>query len=199
MFYKRKFLVNEKPPENWIEGDFLKAGTSKEFVFRDVETGYKFKSFFEMYNYFNYDNNATTESYGTSAYHYDIGIPFAWTDGVSEIIERNEAYWILSLIGSYYLYVSETMVKADANGRLTFVANPNIQVADNCDNFLQISILKLSEDTAFFSIDVENWNKAGDDTEYKTIACQYIPYTDLKDDHIYLFGESGLLLHPQEH
>lgn len=195
MFYDRKFLVNGKPVEKLVSGDLVKADSSKKFTFEDVETGYKFNSFYEMYNYFNYDDFASTKSYGTSAYHCDFGTTFVWTDGVSEIIERNEAYWILSLIASYYPFVSETLAMAE-DGRINFVNNPLVKVGD-ANDFLLISILKLSDNSAFFSIDVENWKD--DDSEYKTLACQFIPNTDLKDDYVYFFGESGLIMHPQEH
>lgn len=165
-------------------------------VFKDEETENKYTSFYQMVQDFKYENYATTKSFGTSEYHRADGIAFVWTDGVHEIVQKNEAYWILSLINSYFIFCSPVIAKHKGNGQIEIEANP-LEVPDY--DMFQISIVKLSESTALFSIDVEMYDNDLGDFVYKTIGCQYIPYTDMVDDYIYLFAKDGVLMHPQEY
>lgn len=190
MKYEREFLMNGKKP-----GRFT-TPCATDVVFKDSETGNEYNSFYQMLLDFKYENYATTESFGTAEYHSADGIAFVWTDGVLEIVQRNEAYWILSLINSYLIFCSPVIARHKENGEIEIEANP-LEVPDY--DMFQISIVKLSDDTALFSIDVELYDDNEGAFVYKTIGCQYIPFTDMKDDYVYLFAKDGVLLHPQEY
>lgn len=192
MQYTRAFTMNGRSPSAFT------SPRTAGVVFKDTETGKEYGSFYEMLQDFNYEDYATTDSFGTVEYHRAGGISFVWTDGVKDIVDRNEVYWLLDLINSYFVFNSHVIVKYRGNGQIEFVANP-LNVPDYCDTILQISIVKLSEDTALFSLDVEMYDRDKGDFVYKTIGCQYIPYTDMKDDYVYLFAENGVILYPQEH
>ncbi len=191
MKYERKFTVNGKSVEDFCEGS-----VKQNLVFKDEETGKEYRSFYDMVRTQAELNAVGTESTGTTAYHRTAPYSrFFYTDGVAEFVETHKAYWLLDVIESYIAEVCNVLPRTKSNGEYEFCENEN-----GVDNFLVVSLIKLSDNSAVFSIEHEDGEGNYDENLYnKTVAFQYIPFTDIDVDHVEWFIESGVVLFSMEH
>lgn len=191
MQFNRKFLINGKDPNKYTEG------TTKEVVFTDVESGETFGSFFDMTKKFGcgWDNITQSGSFGTDSYHrYSPFSRYVYTDGVHNFCEEHKCWWLQDVITSYYPYVSNVLIQFKEDGRIDFVENERGK-----DDFLVISLIKTSDNSAVFTVEMEHWNEEKEDSENISIVTQYIPYTDIDVDQVAWYSESGVVLEPMEH
>lgn len=191
MSYERKFTVNGKSVE-----DFCNGSVKENLVFKDEETGKEFRSFFDMARTLTELDAVGTESTGTTTYHRVAPYSnFFYTDGVAEFVEKHECYWLLDVVESYIKDVCNILPRVKNNGEYEFYGNEK-----GVDNFLVLSLIKLPDNSAVFSIEYEDGEGDYDENLYnKTVAFQYIPFTDIDVDHIEWFIESGVVLFPMEH
>ena len=127
-----------------------------------------------------------TEVSSTESYHYSAGLPFVYTDGISELAEKHNCVWLLSVIHSYF-GLSKTYAKVDDRGNITWLENKNGK-----DEFLVCFLQKTSENSAVFTIDLDD----GDDC--KTVVYQKIPFTEIDIDSLKIYIENGVVLLPNE-
>ncbi len=190
MKYTRKFLINGKEPSS-----FNKGICDKDLVFTDVETGKEFNSFYDMARTLGgCDDTASSGSTGTESYHrYAPFSIYVYTDGVMNFCETHECWWLHDLINSYYPWCSNVIIPPNKD-KITYLENNMGK-----DDFLVISLIKTSENSAMFTIEMEDYKEDNPECYNKTIACQNVPFTDIDVDQVEWFSESGVVLEVMEH
>lgn len=189
MNYFRKFLINGKSPKGYVNGEV------GDVVFTDVETGKTYKSLYKMAEEFGYNSFADSRSIGTSSYHrYSCISMYVFTDGVYNFCETHECWWLHDFITSYMPYVSKIVIDFKDNGEFSYKENSR-----GIDDYLSIHLIKITDNSAMFTIDRFVLNETLQEEERVTICTQYIPFTDIDVDQFEWYIENGVVLETKEH
>lgn len=178
--------VNNKELDRYNEGIIFDFENDDSFILTDEE-GKEYKS---VYDYAKskgkyYD----AMSNGTESYHH-LGTAFdrfVYTDSVSDFIKEHNAYWIITLIQSYWNF-STVVTKIDRSGHIEWVENKKGK-----DNFYYCIIKKTSKNTAVFSIDTDK------NDGVRTKVFQNIPFTDLDTDYLMFYVQDGVIMFPSDY